>query len=73
MYIEAEKCRKARVIRDIVQANGTIKRETLIDGIACRFTDLGVFIYSPKEQNPPVWAEWFPNESKNGTKTIVYL
>jgi len=74
MYINYSQCRKARVIRDTVLPNGSVKRETIIEGIACRFTDLGAFIYNPKEQaGIPTWAEFFPYKAPCGTKTILYL
>ncbi len=75
MYIEADKCRKARVIKEAVQSDGTIKRETVIDkGIAVKLTSLGAYVYDTKEQEgEPVWAEWFPYTSKEGIRVIVYL
>jgi len=56
MYINAEVCRKARVYK--VDSGRKLK---LFDGIAVGCTNLGAYIYDPKEQEgTPVWAEWYP-------------
>lgn len=81
MWIERSQCRKARVIRETVEKDGRVSRRTIIDdGVAVAFTSLGAYIFSPKEMKElgrdendlPIWVEWFPYESKEGIKTIVY-
>ena len=41
-------------------------------GLVSRVTSIGAFVYDPKKNETPESAEWFPFESPNGTKTVIF-